>query len=441
MCLRPRNQNPSLTFITLAARIINYAVAELKKLIMKYDLMVVGGGAAGFFAAINAAMLNQNLKVIILEKSKRVLQKVKISGGGRCNVTNVISTPRDLIKNYPRGENYLEDPFSRFTSTDTVKWFENQGIDLHAEKDGRVFPKTNSSQTIIDCFLDLCKKYQISVETSIEVKSFKKENNTWVIGTSDGILETKKLLLATGSSPAFWNKLTQSGFNVTSPVPSLFTFTLENKQISQLSGLSVPDAKVSISSSGESKNGPLLITHWGFSGPAILKLSSQSALRLNSLNYQFTLRVNWINQEQSDILLLLKMLAESDGKKNIITHNPMGLPTRLWKFLCDKAEIRQFQNWAECGKKHFKAISEILTDDKYQVTGKSTNKDEFVTAGGLDMEEINLSTYEHKQHNGLFFAGEILNIDGYTGGFNFQAAWTSGFLVAKAIKIDNLRDE
>lgn len=400
---------------------------------MKYDLVVVGGGAAGFFAAINAAMLKPTLKIIILEKSQRVLQKVKISGGGRCNVTNVISEPSDLVKNYPRGEHFLENPFSEFTSHDTVKWFEKQGIELKAEKDGRIFPISDSSQTIIDCFLDLCKKYKIKIEVSTEVKSFAKTTDYWKVVTTDQIFETEKLLITTGSSPAFWKKLSDDSFGVIPAVPSLFTFTLENKDITQLSGLSVQMAKVSILGSESSKIGPLLITHWGFSGPAILKLSSQAAIELNNLSYKFTLSVNWIAKESDETNAILRSLAVSDGKRNVINHNPFNLPNRLWKFLCDETQIREFQNWAECGKKQFKALTTVLTNNQYFVIGKSTNKDEFVTAGGVNMEDINLKTYEHKSNGNLYFAGEVLNTDGYTGGFNFQAAWTSGFLVARAV--------
>ncbi len=402
------------------------------------DLVVIGGGAAGFFAAINAAMLNPKLKIIILEKSPKVLQKVKISGGGRCNVTNIISKPQELIKNYPRGEKFLENPFNEFTSKDTVSWFKNQGVDLKVEKDGRIFPVSNSSQTIIDCFLDLCKKYSIIIEVSTDVKSFQQSDNLWTVKTSENGFLTKNILVATGSSPAFLKNLAENSFEIANAVPSLFTFTVGNKEICQLSGLSVSDAKVGILGSGSAKTGPLLITHWGFSGPAVLKLSSHAAVILNDLNYDFILCVNWINRSSTQINESLKNLSSEAGKRNVISHNPFDLPSRLWKFLCNKAEIREFQNWAECGKKQFNNLTAVLSNDTYKVVGKSTNKDEFVTAGGVEMAEINLSTYESISHKGLFFAGEVLNTDGYTGGFNFQAAWTSGFLVAKAISSEKI---
>lgn len=400
---------------------------------MKFDLVVIGGGAAGFFAAINAAMLNPKLKIVILEKSTRVLQKVKISGGGRCNVTNIISEPRELVKNYPRGEQYLENPFTRFTSKDTVTWFKKQGVELKTEKDGRIFPVSNSSQTIIDCFLDLCQNYGITIKVSTDVKSFEKTDDLWTIKSSYNSFLAKNLLVATGSSPAFLNNLLENNFEIVAAVPSLFTFTLENKEICELSGLSVPQAKVGIIGSDSSKTGPLLVTHWGFSGPAVLKLSSQAAIELHNLNYNFTLYVCWLNLSSTETIEFLKNLAKKEGKRNVISHNPFDLPARLWKFICKKAGIREFQNWAECGKKQFNSLVTVLCKDTYKVIGKSTNKDEFVTAGGVEMGGIDLATYASKSHEGLFFAGEVLNTDGYTGGFNFQAAWTSGFLVARAV--------
>lgn len=400
---------------------------------MIYDLVVVGGGAAGFFAAINSAMLNHNSKIVIIEKSPRVLQKVKISGGGRCNVTNKISKPSELSKNYPRGEDFLEKPFTQFTSTDTVNWFKQQGVSLKTEKDGRIFPISDSSQTIIDCFLDLCTKYKIEIITQTEIKSFQFVDTYWHSITANQTFRSKNLLIATGNSPAFWKELEKNKFSLIAPVPSLFTFTVKDKDITSLQGVSVQQANIKIEGSKYVQTGPVLITHWGFSGPAILKLSSSAARELNELNYNFTILINWLGVPLNILAEQLRNFADSNQKKNIISHNPFKLPTRLWKYLCEKAEVRAFQNWAESGKKTFGKLAALLAEDSYLITGKSTYKDEFVTAGGINLDEINEKTYQHKRQNGLYFAGEVLDIDGFTGGFNFQAAWTSSFLVANAL--------
>lgn len=402
---------------------------------MTYDLVVVGGGAAGFFAAINTAIIHPGAKIIILEKSQRVLQKVKISGGGRCNVTNAISEPVALSKNYPRGEDFLVKPFIEFTSADTIKWFEYNGVLLKTEPDGRIFPTTDSSQTIIDCFLNLCNKLHIEISTSTEVKSFKLTDTIWESIGANNQYFSKNLLIATGSSPAFWKEMERNEFLLVPPVPSLFTFTIEDKTLTSLQGVSIPEGTVSVSGSSFSQSGPILITHWGISGPSVLKLSAIAARHLNSVAYNFPVEISWLNKSAKQIHEELKSLTLTQPKKNIISHNPFQLPSRLWKYLCEKAGVRPFQNWAESGKKTYVALIQVLSADTYKVLGKSTYKDEFVSAGGLDLDEINESSYEHSRIKNLYFAGEVLNIDGFTGGFNFQAAWTSGYLVAANVNI------
>lgn len=400
---------------------------------MTYDLVVVGGGAAGFFAAINTAVFNPRAKIIIIEKSSRVLQKVKISGGGRCNVTNRISIPTELSTNYPRGEDFLTNPFEEFTTTDTIAWFEKRGVKLKTEKDGRIFPVSNSSQTIIDCFLTACETHKIEVLTSTEIKSFEFNRGEW---QSQGSLQTFRstnLVIATGSSPAFWRELTRQKFEITSAVPSLFTFTTDNQELTALQGISIPDGTVSIKHTTFQQKNPVLITHWGFSGPAILKLSATAARYLHEKNYQFTLLINWLGIPAEQLLAELKKLSEKQPKKNIIAHNPFRLPSRLWKYLCEKSGIRPYQNWAECGTKTFTRLTTTLCEDPQEIIGKSTYKDEFVTAGGLKLDAINPRTFQHKELPNLFFAGEVLDIDGFTGGFNFQAAWTAGYIIAKNV--------
>lgn len=402
---------------------------------MTYDVAVIGGGAAGFFAAINIAMEHPQRKIIILEKSTKVLQKVKISGGGRCNVTNSVFEPVALAKNYPRGEHVLLEPFSRFSSNDTKSWFAKQGVPLKTEADGRVFPVTDSSQTIIDCFMNLCSRHKIEIVTSCDIVNYVKTDSHWNLNSAkSGDFECKNLVIATGSSPAFWNKLAKERLNIISAVPSLFTFTANEKEITNLSGLSVPEATVSVKSADFQQTGPLLITHWGFSGPAILKLSASAALFLNEKNYNFELKINWLSADPDKLTEDLKLHAAQNLKKNIYTDNPTALPSRLWKYQVEKHGFQPYQNWAETGKKHYQKLANFLTDDGYKIIGKSTFKDEFVTAGGVDLDEVELTTFAHKADNTLFFAGEVLNIDAFTGGFNFQAAWTIGWIVSRSIR-------
>jgi predicted Rossmann fold flavoprotein len=403
-----------------------------------FDIIIVGGGAAGFFSAINIVEKKPKLKVAILERGKNVLEKVRISGGGRCNVTHACFEPNELVKFYPRGEKELRGPFHQFCSGDTIEWFEKHGVELKIEDDGRMFPVSNSSQTIIDCFLNATQKLGISVLTGQSVQSIYKKDNCWKIETQSEQYLTEKLILATGSNPKMWELLQTFGHAVVSPVPSLFTFNIKDPRIKDLMGVSAL-ATVKVKDTKLSATGPLLITHWGMSGPGILKLSAWGARILHDKNYQFTIYVNWLNDlETEDAEKLLKELKIEHAKKAVSKKSPFDFPNRLWESLVlasgiDTSTALGVTKWADLSKMQLQSLASQLTNGSFQVNGKSTFKEEFVTAGGIDLKEINFKTMESKLHENLYFAGEIVNIDAITGGFNFQNAWTSGFIAARAI--------
>ncbi|RKS13009.1 NAD(P)/FAD-dependent oxidoreductase [Flavobacterium sp. 120] len=402
-----------------------------------FDIIIVGGGAAGFFTAINIVEKNPKLKVAILERGAEVLQKVRISGGGRCNVTHACFEPNELVKFYPRGEKELRGPFHQFCSGDTIEWFEKHGVELKIEADGRMFPVSNSSQTIIDCFLKATQKLGIAVLTGQSVQSiFNPEvsgENFWKIETQTENYLAEKLILATGSNPKVWEMLQNFGHAVVSPVPSLFTFNIKDSRIKELPGVAA-QVTVKVKDTKLTSTGPLLITHWGMSGPAILKLSAWGARILHDKNYQFTIFVNWLNDEDtSDVEKKLKELKQEHAKKSVSKKSPFELTNRLWESLVLASGIEMETKWADLSKIQLQNLANQLTNGNFQVNGKSTFKEEFVTAGGIDLKEINFKTMESKLHENLYFAGEIVNIDAITGGFNFQNAWTSGFIVANAI--------
>ena len=403
-----------------------------------FDIIIVGGGAAGFFTAINIVEKNPKLKVALLERGKNVLEKVRISGGGRCNVTHACFEPNELVKFYPRGEKELRGPFHQFCSGDTIEWFEKHGVALKIEDDGRMFPVSNSSQTIIDCFLNATQKLGIAVLTGQSVQSIFKKDNCWKIETQNEQYLTEKLVLATGSNPKMWELLQTFGHVVVSPVPSLFTFNIKDPRIKDLMGVSSL-ATVKVKDTKLLATGPLLITHWGMSGPGILKLSAWGARILHDKNYQFTITVNWLNDvETEDAEKLLKELKIEHAKKAVSKKSPFDFPNRLWESLVlasgiDTSTALGVTKWADLSKIQLQSLATQLTKGSFQVNGKSTFKEEFVTAGGIDLKEINFKTMESKLHENLYFAGEIVNIDAITGGFNFQNAWTSGFIVANAI--------
>jgi hypothetical protein len=408
-----------------------------------FDIIIVGGGAAGFFTAINIVERNPHLKVAILERGKNVLEKVRISGGGRCNVTHACFEPNELVKFYPRGEKELRGPFHQFCSGDTIEWFDKHGVELKIEDDGRMFPVSNSSQTIIDCFLNATQKLGISVLIGQSVQSIYKKDNCWQIETPSEQYLTEKLILATGSNPKMWELLQTFGHAVVSPVPSLFTFNIKDARIKDLMGVAAL-ATVRVKDTKLSATGPLLITHWGMSGPGILKLSAWGARILHDKNYQFTIYVNWLNDvETEDAEKLLKELKIEHAKKAASKKSPFDLadaqfagprvPNRLWESLVLASGIESETKWADLSKIQLQSLAQQLTNGCFQVNGKSTFKEEFVTAGGIDLKEINFKTMESKLHENLYFAGEIVNIDAITGGFNFQNAWTSGSIVANAI--------
>lgn len=398
-----------------------------------FDIIIVGGGAAGFFTAINIAEKNKHLKVAILERGKEVLSKVRISGGGRCNVTHACFVPNDLVKFYPRGEKELRGPFHQFCSGDTIEWFENHGVALKIEEDGRMFPESNSSQTIIDCFTDNVHKLGIQVLTGQSVQSLFKTEEFWKVETNKETFACKKLIISAGSNPKVWEMLSELGHTIIPPVPSLFTFNIKDPRIKDLMGLSA-FASVKVKGSKLRASGPLLITHWGMSGPGILRLSAWGARELADKNYQFALLVNWLNDvDLEDAVDVLKNLKEEHTKKTIIKKSPFEFPNRLWESLVLASGISEETKWADLSKKQLNQLAEQLTNGVFQVNGKSTFKEEFVTAGGVDLKEINFKTMESKLLPNLYLAGEVLNIDAITGGFNFQNAWTGGFIISEAI--------
>jgi predicted Rossmann fold flavoprotein len=399
----------------------------------KYDVIIVGGGAAGFFAAINIAELNPQLKVAILERGKEGLQKVKISGGGRCNVTHAEFIPSELVLNYPRGEKELLGPFHQFMTGDTIQWFDDRGVELKIEEDGRMFPITNSSQTIIDCFLTQAKKHNVDVLYNHALKFVKHLENHWVLETSQGEFVSKKLMMATGSNPKIWKLLEHLGHTIAQPVPSLFTFDIKDERIKDIPGVVALDVAIQVVDTNLYSEGPLLITHVGMSAPSILKLSAFGAIELAKRNYDFEIEINFIKQSFDDCMERLKDLKQDLAKKTVFKSAQFDLPKRLWQKLVIASQMTNETRWADLNKSQLEALASQLTQAVFHVTGKSTFKEEFVTAGGINLKEVNFKTFESRLHENLYFAGEILNIDAVTGGFNFQNAWSSSYLVAKAI--------
>ena len=426
-------------------------------------LIVIGGGAAGFFCAINAARMNPALEVIILEKSNKVLSKVRVSGGGRCNVTHACFEIPDMIKKYPRGANFVKKAFHQFFTIDTIHWFEERGVKLKAEPDGRMFPVSNSSQTIIDCLLREAERYHINVQMGTEVKGVKPEmsivssekavtsvhnnansqhGNKFVLELCVGgakdyrLMTTDYLCIACGGYPkaSMFDWLKETGHAVEDPVPSLFTFNMPGNTITELMGISVPNAKVKIAGSKLEIEGPLLITHWGLSGPAILKLSAWGARDFALNGYEFTTVINWLPmyneqtlKEKFDVLRF-----EMAGQK-IMNKNPLGLPARLWEYFLLQQGIKEQTRWADLPAALQHKLVKMICAQECTVKGKTTFKEEFVTAGGIKLNEVDPNTMMSKRMPGLFFAGEILDVDGVTGGFNFQHAWTSGWIAGKNI--------
>ena len=402
-----------------------------------FDLIIIGGGAAGFYAALQVTERNPLSRIVILERTSKVLTKVRISGGGRCNVTHDCFDPIKLSHHYPRGEKMLKNLFKKYHSGNVVEWFVDRGIKLKTEDDGRMFPVTDNSQTIIDCFLREAQKNNIRIEMNSFVTEIKFEQEQGFLAVAgEKIYRASKVLIATGGSPnrQSYHWLESLGHSIVLPKPSLFTFNDSTKKFSDLMGISVPDAKVKIAGTKFSQNGPLLITHWGLSGPAVIKLSAWAAEFLFDINYQFTVLVSWIGKvSENDLRTQLNTYKENHRKKHVVTNPLFSLPQRLWQRLCEHAEIQEEKVWAELPLKNLNKLMELLIRCPFNIKGKTTFKEEFVTCGGVDLNDIKPERMESKKVKDLFFAGEVLNIDGETGGFNFQSAWTTAYIAAVAI--------
>jgi predicted Rossmann fold flavoprotein len=397
-------------------------------------LVVIGGGAAGFFCAVNAARLNPAIKVILLEKTSKLLSKVRISGGGRCNVTHALFDRVEMSKRYPRGQHFVKKTFHQFFTTDTIQWFEERGVKIKAEKDGRMFPITDSSQTIIDCLLHEANKYGVEIRMNYEVKSIATDHSPFILqGSIPPVLKADYICIASGGYPkaSMFEWLKALGHTVADPVPSLFTFNLPKHPITELMGVSVERARVKIEGSKLAEEGPLLITHWGLSGPAVLRLSAWGARELAAKAYDFKVHLNWV-PEYSEQTLKEQLLSARfmQPSKKLVNHNFVQLPNRLWQFLLTASGIGEEQRFADLPAKAENALIRNLVDYTVDVRGKTTFKEEFVTAGGINLGEVDANTMMSKKVPNLFFAGEILDVDGITGGFNFQHAWTSGWIAA-----------
>ena len=398
------------------------------------NIAVIGAGAVGVFAAIQAKTNFPDSRVIIFEKTSKVLSKVKISGGGRCNVTNGCTSVKSLVAGYPRGSKMLKKLFKEFNNTHTQTWFESRGVALKTEKDNRVFPISDDSQTIIECLLSEVKKLNIELRLSRNVQNLVPHGGKIQLHFTKEVLSFDKVIVATGGSPKRigleW--LAMLGHSIETPVPSLFTFNMPDEKIVSLMGVVAENVRVTVPSSSFHSDGPLLITHWGMSGPAILKLSALAARYLAAQQYSYILAVNWINTtNQEAVNNHLNSLAADNPKKLVSNSRPYGLPERLWLFLLQKSHVPKSKKWEDLGKKAINKLTHILTNDTYTVRGKTTFKEEFVTCGGIALESINKKSLESLHCKNLYFAGEILDIDGITGGYNFQAAWTTGFIAGK----------
>ena len=402
------------------------------------EIIIIGGGAAGFFTAVNAAHLNPDYRITILEKSNKLLAKVLVSGGGRCNVTHACFDNGLLVKNYPRGEKELRSVFSKFSTSETVEWFKEQGINLKTEADGRMFPESNTSETIANCLLETAKHLGVKIKTSISVKEISvNKDETFTLKTDTDYNSTcNKLIIASGGNPKSenYNWLRKLGHTIIRPVPSLFTFNIADENLTKLMGISVPNAKVQVVNTKLQTEGPILITHWGLSGPAVLKVSAWGARILNELNYDFSVKVNWFpNFKEEELKELFNKQRGKNPAKIILTNSPIEIPKRLWDYFVDKAEITKTTRWADASKKQLNSLVNILLSDIYHVKGKTTFKEEFVTCGGVSLKEVDFATMQSKIVANLYFAGEVLDIDGITGGFNFQSAWTTGWIAANSL--------
>ncbi len=424
-------------------------------------LVVIGGGAAGFFCAVNAARLHPHLEVILLEKTSKLLSKVKVSGGGRCNVTHACFSIAEMIKKYPRGSTFLKKAFHHFFTTDTIDWFKERGIAIKTEADGRMFPVTDNSQTIIDCLLNEAGNYRVQIMMNAEVKVVEKRQAT--IGSGQLAVSSQKFALVGGQSSVVggpfllklnydktitadyvciacggypkssqFDWITKLGHHIASPVPSLFTFNLPKHPITALMGISVENVQVKILGTKLQQAGPLLITHWGLSGPAVLKLSAWGAEILAAKNYNYQIVINWLPAyHENSMIEKLQGLRFSLAAQKIINRNPFLLPSRLWEFLLSTAEVSAVMRWADLPAKARNKLAKLLCAHEFEVKGKTTFKEEFVTAGGVQLDEIDASTMQSRIVPNLYFAGEAMNVDGITGGFNFQHAWTSGWIAAQ----------
>lgn len=401
------------------------------------DVAIVGGGAAGFFAAITAKENYPDANVIIFEKTANILAKVKISGGGRCNLTNDCATTKELSEAYPRGGNTLKKAFQHFDNKKAMQWFESRGVPLVIQDDKCVFPLSQNSQSIVDCFLEQVQKLKIRIELGSGIKTIKKVTNKLQLefaGKKSSTRVFDKVIVATGGSPereglAWLEKL---GHKIEAPVPSLFTFKMPDETVTELMGIVVENTLVSIQGTKLKSSGPLLITHWGMSGPVILKLSAFGARVLSEKNYNFKVQINWTNVRNQDAVAThLKSIANGHPKKILSNVRPYSLSERLWNYLLEKSELPLSKKWGELGKSGLNRLISILTNDVYMVKGRTQFRDEFVTCGGVSLESIDFNTMQSKVCKNLYFAGEVMDIDGITGGYNFQAAWTTAYIAAK----------
>lgn len=400
------------------------------------QIAIIGGGAAGFFSAIQAKENYPESTVVIYEKAQKVLSKVKISGGGRCNVTNGCTDIKELSEAYPRGSRKLRKAFGTFNTAHTMEWFESRGVPLVTQDDNCVFPKSQNSQSIIDCFLKEVKRFNIQVEIGKGVKKISSVGDQIELQFADETKVFDKVIVTTGGSPkrSGLDWLENLGHQIEEPVPSLFTFNMPSESITELMGIVIENPAVSIQGTKLKSDGPLLITHWGMSGPAILKLSAFGARILSEMNYEFKTQVNWINVQNTELVLNeLKSIIKEHPNKILANYRPYMLRERLWHYLIERAGLSKQSTWEQTGKKALNKLVNILTNDVYDVSGKTTFKEEFVTCGGVSLDSIDFKTMQSKACPNLYFAGEVLDIDGITGGYNFQAAWTTGFIAGKLL--------